>query len=269
MFLLPLASTFMNGPSNHSFMKRALKMTSSVVFEVEQKFALAVPESSHQVEAKLVELGMENKATQVFVDWYFDLPNWILTTSNCWLRHREARGWQLKRGTQQADDNNQDGATVYQELEGDDAIQATLAMLPLYTKEEGTGTIPTEYQQFDIPQLPQPNNLVPFARIRTTRSTWTAPANCKDSKLVDLIVDLDATDYGYMVGEVEMVVYNKADVAAARARVKAFAAQLVPDSNNDKAVAPLGKLEFYMIQNRPDHYNACITTGSMQKAQQQ
>jgi hypothetical protein len=143
-----------------------------------------------------------------------------------------------------------------------------------------------------IPQLPEPSyGLVPFARIESTRSSWIVPSDNNNNmpptspeaevsswsnrRCMGLSVDLDVTTYGYAVGEVETIVHEESNVAEARERIQQFLNQLLlenteatnnnSNNNNNKTTTTttVGKLEYYLIKYRPDHYQACLQSGSL------
>lgn len=236
---------------------RMMSTSKNIALEVEQKFAL--DENRSLVEARLKELGFRKTGEVDMEDWYFDTPDphWTLTPKDCWLRCRqthESSTWQLKRGRR-----HQDGATVYEELEDEEAIEASISMLP---DNDVAVVVPEEYEGRTVPKFPRSNllPLVPFALIATHRTSWKFGG---ESEAYDgLTVDLDGTQYGYMVGEVEAVVYNNDDVSLAKDRINSLIGEIVPEQNRSGPV-PVGKLEHYLIRHRPDHYRACVEGGSI------
>jgi len=231
-----------------------------VELEVEQKFA--VDGNVSHVETRLMELGFRKRGEIDMVDWYFDTPdpNWTLTPKDCWLRCREIEKestWQLKRGRR-----HQGGATVYEEIEGEGAIEGCISMIS--DKSEGV-EVPEEYEGQAIPKLPRPfAGLVPFARIETHRSSWKFSG---ESESYDgLTVDLDGTQYGYMVGEVEAVEHDDSDIPLAQDRIGSLVQKILQDKNASSQT-PVGKLEHYLIRHRPNHYKACVEGGSIQDKQ--
>jgi thiamine-triphosphatase len=235
--------------------------------EVEQKFGLMEEGAKERVENRLDELGFTLQNDEHMVDLYFDVeaPRWVLTPQDCWLRYRECGDrscWQLKRGRV-----HERGATIYEELEGDDAFGVALSMLAEENPSLAT-TSPKEddeekeeYEGHRLPELPKASSLVPFAKIETHRSSWK-PAS--DGQYSGLIVDLDSTQFGYIVGEVEAVVYNEEEVEKAHQRIKALISDLLPDIPTSEPPA-VGKLETFMMKYRPEHYEACIIGGSIQR----
>lgn len=234
-----------------------MRSTSKIVLEIEQKFAIN-DECSH-VETRLTELGFSKTTEIKMVDWYFDTPDWSLTPRDCWLRYRETpRGssWQLKKRGKK----HEGGATVYEELKDEEAIEASITLLSSSISDV---SVREEYDGHAVPKFPHPtpSPFVPFARIETNRQSWTFDG---ESEAYDgLSVDLDGTQYGYMVGEVEAVVNNDGDVSLAKTRIDALVKEITQDQDASNHV-PVGKLEYYLIRNRPDHYKACVQGGSIQ-----
>jgi thiamine-triphosphatase len=235
---------------------RIMSAPKNIALEVEQKFAL--DENGSLVEARLKELGFRKNGEVDMEDWYFDTPDphWTLTPRDCWLRCRqthESSTWQLKRGRR-----HQDGATIYEELEGEEAIEASISMLP---DNDVAVVVPEEYEGRAVPKFPRSNvPLIPFSLILTHRSSWGFSGESEAYK--GLTVDLDGTQYGYMVGEVEAVVYNNEDVPPAKDRINSLIREIVPEQNRSGPV-PVGKLEHYLIRHRPDHYRVCVEGGSI------
>ena len=285
------------------------------MFEVEQKFQLmsdndgdsggdttTTTTTTNQIQQQLKELHFVPKKTIKFVDWYFDTNDTILSTQyDCWLRYRGlfkekeeeneedviVKGsWQLKKGQNDATSKT----TVYQEIEGDEAVVASITVLIDSKKAEkkadndnvsGRSSRPTTFDGYEIPKLPLDNLsndqvqvgnlLLPFCRIVTTRSSWAFNNNNNDNDgdFRGLDVDLDMTNSGYCVGEVEAVVEKEADIPIAKERIQLLINQITHVDNNDnsskkKDTIPLGKLEHFLVNNRPDHYKACVESGSMQ-----
>jgi len=317
--------------------------------------------------------------------------NLVLCIQDCWLRYRHLSGdisqgsWQLKKGSRvsmpsrenvallfnsnvdvDADAIDEElapasaaasasGSTVYEEVEGDEAIRIVSSMLQRQkfklqilldersrrhdsdvdsslslcgkeTKEKITSSIATMMDGYEVPQVPlsvtgdiiDTNNdhndarllelLAPFARIETTRSSWIfKEISCKDvdgngngngngdsnisrsRTLYDGIsVDIDATDSGFMVGEVESIVSHPDDVVDAKERIGIIIRKLsrgeyddgedVKQGNLDmegsqkdeiddaiplSSAVVAGKLETYLMDNQKEIYDACVGTGSL------
>lgn len=225
--------------------------------EIEQKF---VTTDDGTIETRLVELGLTKQEEIVMVDWYFDTMEPILTPRDLWLRHRETKGksvWQLKKGGKHTG-----GTTVYQEIEGVEAVKVAIESIPSTTGPDSLAKPEKlSFPLFDghkVPELPIACPLVPFARIHTTRSSWLFGSSNKK-----MSVDLDRTEHGYTVGEVETVVEDDSKIDEGTEEVKAFLRQLLPGNVPDTPA--VGKLENYLMTHRPEHYEACIRGGSIQR----
>jgi hypothetical protein len=263
------------------------------VLEVEQKFGINGDSTDPAIiSSKLERLGFERKGVAtVFTDWYFDSPTTLtLSLQDCWLRYREMNGkgqWQLKCGQQLSKSSATKGLTVYQEVEGQEAVDMALSMLESYNLESfSRRTIKTassdpvlDVTERIIPKLPtdKAHSLKLFARFTTTRSSWVLKHKHDTSNNVPLVeilgdvvnaiqVDLDATDTNYAVGEVEIVVEKEDQVANAKSRIQ----QVITAINGDKDLKldertsqtpPQGKLEHFLFHYRPNHYQALVEAG--------
>jgi thiamine-triphosphatase len=257
--------------------------TTTTTLEVEQKFAL-LDRNLEDIKARLGQAGFELETVKEMVDWYFDVEGSVLTRHDCWLRYRQLLSsdahqtgqWELKRGqprTIQSKDKTgsteSNSLTVYEEIEGAAAETTACSVLsdfnfsPTSSSSSSSSTPNTtatstgNFQDHIVPQLGVSNTgLEPFARIVTQRSSWKSTDKCNWE---NLSVDLDTTDFGYAVGEVERVVHKQEDVEAARTQVQALIAELC-DGVSDPAV---GKLEYFLKRNRPDIYHACVESGTI------
>ena len=231
--------------------------------EVEQKFQLR---HAADLESKLESLGFRPVGTVVFVDWYLDVEDNYLSRNDYWLRYREKSGhgqWELKIG------RGHSGTTVYEEIEGDPACIFTLSRLKEggYNPTHQSGPQPLTFDEFDIPQFPESvgdafsYGLHPFCRLETHRSSWKVDRI--ENPYFGLAVDLDSTNTGHTVGEVEMMC-DEAEVEAGKARVQDLIVQLCGRNDTDSDAA-MGKLEHFLLNNRPWHYEMCVQSGVLQK----
>ena len=273
----------------------------SPILEIEQKFQLLGDENN--IEQRLKELNFIPKQTIKFVDWYFDTDDIILSTKDYWLRYRGllssghtddesvvVKGsWQLKKG--QNDPTSR--TTVYKEIEGEKAVSTAISVLidnSINTQRSTEGNkkatgddCNTTFDGFEIPKMPSSEDhtdisclLSPFCRIVTTRSSWVyngEAADDSDNAYNGLDVDLDMTNSGYAVGEVEAVVEKDSEILNAKRRIQNLIDELTkssrPPSLDDKKQReerpPLGKLEHFLVNHRPDHYKVCLESGSIQR----
>mmetsp|Transcript_1284 Transcript_1284/g.1877 ORF Transcript_1284/g.1877 Transcript_1284/m.1877 type:complete len:312 (+) Transcript_1284:17-952(+) len=262
-----------NGPRSTAEVSRSMSASaeSDVEIEIEKKFAV-----NDQTSAILKSYGFDVVQKEEFVDWYFDLPapRWKFCLDDCWFRYREKKvkimnnwgwrgAWQVKRGRKGTRDT--DGMTTYEELQGKAAKELILDMLP-----EAIATEPIElecksnsqYSTHDIPYLEGGEQLVPFARVETFRTCWKATST--ENEFSGLKVDIDKADSGYMVGEVEALcdgISSKEDVENEKEKIRKFVDLITRESESDDEAATIGKLEFVLMKESPDLYNACVKAG--------
>ena len=254
-----------------------LLMQKERCIEVEQKFSTEHLDAVHQ---RLGDIGFIPGKESKFMDWYFDNTDFNLCTQDCWLRFRhlsdspDTGSWQLKKGRIISNHiSSGRRSTIYEEMEGSDAIDVVEALLAA-----GAGKTKDVYLDDDddsnatmdgytIPQIPRLSGyeMKAFARIVTIRSSWKCIATDTESinQIYDCItVDIDGTDYGYTVGEVETVVTTDDEVNDAKEKVQQVIVEITGEESSGSSPA-IGKLETYLIKNRPDVYEACIRSGSM------
>lgn len=258
--------------------------------EIEKKFCIPNEQSASRLEQTLTSLGFTISHTEEFVDWYFDLPapNWHFVLNDCWFRYREKKvkvlnnwgwkgSWQVKRGNKKVGSRGNDGMTVYEEFQGEDAkklirdmvLQQSCLLEVVGASSEtdaptSSSTLNSNYDGHEVPYLSGAESLVPFARIETLRKCFEA---ANDNEFSDLKVDIDKTNFGHMVGEVEAVVddgsNDKARVDAAKEKISRLVDLILIKSELDCSVDAIGKLEYYLINNRRDLYDACVKAGSL------
>ena len=291
-------------------MKLSSKPSESTTWEVEQKFSLT--DNFDSVESRLrgegfavssstSTSGAAAEAAVEMTDWYFDCAALVLARHDHWLRYRENKSkgggqWELKRGSQRSSNSNTttpDGtATIYEELEGSEAMQAVASLLlenknkkkkpfPPKISPEGMSYYQNHDERDSIPSLPQfleEYALEPFARIFTRRTSWTVPKpppapdrqlndNDNTDRFKNLSVDLDTTDDGYGVGEVEALVDKEEDVAQARSLVQELVATLCCRNGDDgigddgSSIVAASKIEYFLQTMRPEVYQAFVDCG--------
>jgi len=244
------------------------------VVEVEQKFQLSQANGDVDLETKLKTLGFVSKETITFVDWYFDVDEIYLSINDYWLRYREKLPsksgiWQIKIGRGHSCDAG--ATTVYEEIEGDEACAVAVSFLEKGGFQAAINDehviLDTTYDDFIIPSLPDSISeawsygLRPFCRLETQRSSWRI--DDVDNPYFGLSVDLDSTNTGHTVGEVESLCHHS-EVEIAKARVHDLISTLCGSTQSDSD-APLGKLEHFLLSNRPWHYDLCVQSGVLQK----
>ena len=317
--------------------------------EVEQKFSLSsnnVNSTIEHIHKALSSLGFQPAGPEIrFSDTYMEvlIPNkstcksstiasdtltGILTAQhNYWFRYRELQtspsdkhnppnkgAWQLKRPPKSHQNKNEEPNTntamsVYEELEGQDAIRAVQNLLQKERNHWNSYLpnlvkVPSSMEFYHnstiiskkLPKNLQSMNFIPFASFETTRSSWkyaqdpstnTTPnesANENENKnknknkidfsYQDLKIDIDGTDFGYMVGEVEIVVHQEDQIPAAQKCIQDFIHQLQIKRNehyqhiNKNELSPNtddipSKLESFLIIHFPQLNDACVKSGSL------
>ena len=187
--------------------------------EVEHKFTVTLL-TRQQLEA----MGAKRKTICTFTDVYLDVKCNTLMLSDCWLRKRDG-AWELKHPLVDCAGGQSIGvgqvSDRYNELQSEDDILTFLRTV-----------IATEIDICNsgaksLDQLVQEGTLTRIAEFETTRETYV----CKNDRHREMSgsvvhVDLDETNFGYVVGEVELMVGRGEDIPAAEAKTLAIAKQI-------------------------------------------
>lgn len=194
-----------------------------MIVEIEQKF---VP-GPEQLTALLD--GATKVADFTMHDIYYDTVDYRLTTKDIWLRNRGG-AWECKlpAGEMQGRSTT---TRQYRELTTEAEIQEYL-QLP---QDGGDLQIALERAGFR-----------PIAEYRTQRTKYQ-----KDG----LTIDVDRTDFGFDVVEIELEV-DSAQANDAMAQIAAFAARYELE-----AVPVRGKMIEYLYRYEPHHYQALVEAG--------
>ncbi|KAL3944854.1 MAG: hypothetical protein SGBAC_001056 [Bacillariaceae sp.] len=231
----------------------------NMVYEVEEKFQLC---DASMVESRLKKLGFVPSKQVKFVDWYFDTDKNELSLQDCWLRFRGKSNvvgdWELKKAYK----GTSKGATVYEEIVGAEAISVAKKMLVKsgYKISEQRADDDNNFEAPPLPEFASDLPLQAFCRLATKRSSWQMDKEWPTQTHAGLSVDLDMTNTGFSVGEVEMVVDDKDQIKDANKRVQAMIAELMEGTASCEGPA-IGKLEHFLMIHRPDHYEACLEAG--------
>lgn len=155
--------------------------------EVERKFVI----TSSSVD-KLKEMGAVLNTERTFTDRYFDDLKYSLMLQDCWLRQRN-QNWELKvpRGISCT------LATQYEEITNEREVVKYL--MRHFNVEEFSAELRAS-------SLVKIIGLEEFATFTTHRQSYSLP-QCS--------VDLDITDFGFQVGEIEVMVTNESRIPAA------------------------------------------------------
>ena len=170
------------------------------VIEVERKFLFP-----DDIEEKLHDHGAVAKQQKSFIDIYYDTPRHELTLADHWLRQRQG-SWQLKVPPSQRLHSNT--TAQYREHENeDDILQALLSILDLAPAKR-----PSSMEEF-VTLF----DCKPFATFQTRRTSYS---------LKNFILDLDRTDFGYKVGEIETIVESSSQIEKALGDIDEIAEEL-------------------------------------------
>src|SRR6185436_17517121 len=148
------------------------------MFEVEKKFILTPDQE------KALIKGAEFLGEKKFTDIYYDDLNYILTGQDLWLRSRDGK-FELKIPMNKK--LKERVSDQYKELETDAEI--------LQYFEPGSKSTLAEFMA--------KNEFNPFCKIVTTRRKYKKDA---------FGIDLDITDFGFTVAEIELMAKTAADM---------------------------------------------------------
>jgi adenylate cyclase class IV len=194
------------------------------MIEVEKKFILSESDI-----ARLTK-GAQFLQEKAFTDIYYDTEDFILTSKDKWLRSRAGK-FELKlplyRGGERL-------AYAYDELENDEDIKKALGF---------------ELDKLFVDSLAD-NMYSSFCICKTTRRKY---------KSGDFNIDLDTVEFRefiYSLGEIELMVGDKAEVGEATEKIMAFA------EGKGLKIAPVrGKVIEYLKRIRPEHYQVMLRLG--------
>lgn len=157
-------------------------------------------------------------------DQYFDTPEFHLTLRDMWLRKRKGC-WELKCPTATGCETDAPGGkqseaaalcTRYREITSLPEIYLRVTEALKDTREDRESE--AGFSQEDESWLSK-LNLVCFAEFTTERSSFTL-------KEEGVQIDLDQADFGYRVGEIEVLIPEGGDVQAALEKIRQTAEKL-------------------------------------------
>ncbi|KAK0144626.1 Thiamine-triphosphatase [Merluccius polli] len=211
--------------------------------EVERKFVCDAG-----MRKRLEEIGAVCIGQCEFHDQYFDTPEFDLTLRNIWLRKRK-ESWELKCPTAVSKTEETSGeqpteaslCTRYKEITSLPEIK--LKVKEVFKRCAG-GSINTgqlhdhlvmveqvSHQEQGGPEgfcdsWPGELNLLCFAEFTTVRCSFTLEEE-------GVQIDLDQADFGYSVGEIEVLVQEGQDVGSAMEKIERAARKLSEDQQLD------------------------------------
>ncbi|XP_058481245.1 thiamine-triphosphatase [Solea solea] len=209
--------------------------------EVERKFIC-----SADTLKTLEEIGVCVGQRQ-FHDQYFDNPQFDLTLRNMWLRKRKGC-WELKcptaavSGTEEISGEHSEVAalcTRYKEITNLHEIQLRVMEVIKDVCEDRDAETDSSQQESWLRKM----NLSCFAEFTTVRRSFTLEEE-------GVHIDLDQADFGYHVGEVEVVIPEGGDVQAALEKIERTAQKLGLTGHQRVE----GKMHIYLKRYNPAHY---------------
>jgi predicted adenylyl cyclase CyaB len=187
------------------------------MIEVEKKFGI------EQDELARLTHGARFLGAEKHTDVYYDTADHALTKRSIWLRARSGK-FELKFPMDIT--RREKGVTSYDEIEDDAPISQKLG----FPAGE------------PLSQALASRGYRPFARITTDRSKYEKEG---------FHIDVDRTDFGHSVVEIELMIAEKSDMPAAKKRIVNFAEkQGIPTTEIVR-----GKVIEYLRRNDPDHFH--------------
>ncbi|XP_041669596.1 thiamine-triphosphatase isoform X2 [Cheilinus undulatus] len=208
--------------------------------EVERKFIC-----NAETLKTLEEIGAACVGQCQFQDQYFDSPSFDLTLRDLWLRKRKGC-WELKCPATEETSGEQSKAaalcTRYKEITNLPDIQLRVKEVLKDVCEDMT-KCPTPGNDSWLSKF----NLVCFAEFTTVRRSFLLEEE-------GVQIDLDQADFGYHVGEIEVLVPEEGDVQSALEKIERTAQKL--GLTGDQRVE--GKMSVYLKRNNPEHYTKLL-----------
>ena len=194
------------------------------MIEVEQKFILS------DKDLERLTAGADFLSEKTFTDIYYDTAQYTLTKNDIWLRARAGK-YELKIPMREMADSL---AQQYNEIEGEEKIRELFAITPRV--DFAADILEFGYR--------------PFCALRTTRKKYK-----KDGFVIDLDL-VECADFVYNIGEIELMVNEKAEIPKAIEKIEAFAKK-----NKLKITYVRGKVLEYLKRKKPEHYQALVEAG--------
>ena len=190
------------------------------MIEVEKKFILTTEQ-----EKSLIE-GADFLGEKKFTDIYYDDEDFSLTKKDLWLRNREGR-FELKIPMNESIEKRI--SDQYRELESDEEILK-------YFNAEGT---------LSVEDFLAKKKYKPFCILKTVRKKY---------KKEEFNIDLDSTDFGYTLAEIEHMITDQSKIEETIDAIIEFAKR----HNIISTEYIRGKVTEYLRRNNPTHFQALI-----------
>ncbi|XP_067652840.1 uncharacterized protein [Haliotis asinina] len=166
--------------------------------EVERKFNITA-----ETESRIKKLGGKLLTERSFSDIYFDNCDYCLTLSDSWLRKRDNK-WELKVAS--GGMSIRDRVTQYKELTNEKEIVEWLK-----------SKFQIANKCTKVKDFIKSAEMSEFATISTTHKTY---------RIDGCTIDLDLSDHGFQVGEIEVMAPSSAQIPAAIKTIDAMAQKL-------------------------------------------
>lgn len=194
------------------------------MIEVEKKFIL-----TSQIEKRLKK-GAKYLGEKIFVDTYFDRPDFELTKNDIWLRTRDKQT-ELKMPVDKKGECSKNYCNRYEEFSDEKEIRQML-------------NIPSGN---DFLSDLKDSGYIPFVSITTRREKFQKN---------QFSIDIDACDFGYALAEIELMVEKEEQVEDAEKQIAAFFTQY-----GLKISSVRGKVVEYLYRKKPEHYKVLLEEG--------
>lgn len=194
------------------------------MIEVEKKFILKPGD-----EDRLIK-GAEFIEQIALKDIFYDTADFSLTVQDKWLRNRNGK-WQLKLPRHGPDVKNS-FVHGYEECETDEDVARALGI---------------SITNSSLTQAVAAAGLKSFAVIESNRRKY---------KKASFIIDIDKTNFGYELAEIELMVAGEAEVSAAKQKIVDFAENLGLEIKRVR-----GKIVEYIRINDPRHFQLLVDRG--------
>ncbi len=192
------------------------------MIEVEKKFQLTPEQETRLLEGATLLKSSKNE------DVYYDTDDFTLTLQDHWLRKRNDR-IEVKRRVHEL--GHKLGGTAYDEIEDEEGVRTFLKLPVIGSLEEDLTA--AGYKS--------------FARIVKERRSFEKEG---------FHIDLDVCDFGYDLGEIELMIENEQDRSEALERIEMFADRMGLDQ-----VPVRGKVIEYLYRFDRPHYDALVNAG--------
>lgn len=239
-----------------------------MLVEIERKFRIG--EDTRQ---KLVEAGAKLVEEETFTDTYLDTSDYTLTSNDNWLRLRDSK-WQLKYPSPLKLSKN---TCEYVEV-GNEAqvLQILIEKLESHVTElsqESQSLIPnchsrlTPTGQSDPSVTTDESKPLALTDIRTAilHDFCTIKTSRQKFSLDDVTIDLDSADFGFAVGEIEVLVEKNGDGTLdgeqhekALKSIDEVASKIGIEFSSDRLH---GKVATFLKRFKKEHYELLVSSG--------